>query len=255
MKYMRRLACLCLVLGPCLALAQSAAPLTGAFRVTETLAGIAGEDAAQKIAAVIAPDEPITWEVYVPEHYDAERPHGLMVYISPTQSGEMPRGWDRVMNEYKLIWVAANKSGNSEIVARRALLAQISPMLIGRDYNIDRERIYITGLSGGGKMASMVASEHANLFKGAIFNCGVEFWNRATPRHIDLLRKNHYVFVTGTHDQALEPTKKAYAKYLDAGVVNSKLMVIRDMTHRNPNRFDFAEAVAYLDARLAAATQ
>lgn len=252
---MRRLACLCLVLGPCLVLAQVAAPLTGTFRVTETLAGIAGQEAAQKIAAVIAPDEPITWEVYVPEHYDAERPHGLMVYISPTQSGEMPRGWDRVMNEYKLIWVAANKSGNSEIVARRAILAQISPMLIGRDYNIDRERIYITGLSGGGKMASMVASEHANVFKGAIFNCGVEFWDRATPRHIDLIRQNHYVFVTGTLDQALEPTKKAHAQYIDASVVNSKLMVIPNMTHRNPNRYVFAEAVAFLDARLAPNTE
>jgi hypothetical protein len=32
-------------------------------------------------------------------------------------------------------------------------------------------------------------------------------------------------------------------------------MVIRDMTHRNPNRFDFAEAVAYLDARLTQATE
>jgi predicted peptidase len=179
---MRRLFCLCLFFGPCLALAQAAAP-SGAFRITDTLAGIAGGDTAQKIAAVIAPDEQITWEVYVPEHYDAERPHGLMVYISPTQSGEMPRGWDRVMNDYNLIWVAANKSGNSEIVARRAILAQVAPILIRRDYSIDRERVYITGLSGGGKMASMVASEHANVFKGAIFNCGVEFWDRATPQH------------------------------------------------------------------------
>jgi hypothetical protein len=250
MKTKRQLVGLCLLLGSCLAIAQPVGPATGAFRITETLATIAGEDAANRIAAVIAPDEPITWEVYVPEHYDAGRPPGLMVYISPTLSGEMPNGWNRVMDDYNLVWVAANKSGNSETVGRRAILAQIAPTVVRRDYAINRERIYVTGLSGGGKMASMVATEHANLFKGGIFNCGVEFWRRATPRHIDLIRQNHYVFVTGTLDQALEPTKKAHARYLDAGVANSKLMVIRDMTHRNPNRFNFAEAVAYLDSRL-----
>jgi poly(3-hydroxybutyrate) depolymerase len=159
----RQLVGLCLLLGSCLAFAQPVGPATGAFRITETLAGIAGEDAVQKIAAVIAPDEPITWEIYVPEHYDAEQPPGLMVYISPTPSGEMPRGWDRVMNDHNLIWVAANKSGNSEIVARRAILAQISPMLIGRDYSIDRERVYITGLRGCPAAARWQAWSPANM--------------------------------------------------------------------------------------------
>lgn len=255
MKLAQRLLAFCLVIGQCLAYAEVPGPATGAFRVSETLAGIAGNDAAGRIAGVIAPHEPITWEVYVPDHYDAARPPGLMVYISPTSSGEMPRGWDSVMDEYNLIWIAANESGNSEIVGRRAVLAQIAPAVIGRDYAIDQERIYISGLSGGGKMASMVAAEHADLFKGGIFNCGVEFWDRAEPQLIDVIRRNHYVFITGTLDQALEPTKDAHAKYLDAGVANAKLMVIREMTHRNPSRYHFADAVAYLDTRLAPASE
>ena len=247
---MRRLVGLYLLVAPCLALSQAAGPQTGAFHISETLAGIAGAEAARSVADVVPPDEPITWEMYVPEHYDPERPPGLMVYISPTRSGEMPRGWDRVMDDHNLIWIAANRSGNSVIVGRRAIFAQLAPSVAGRRYELDSERIYVTGLSGGGKMASMVATEHANLFKGAIYNCGVEFWDRQTPRHIELIRQNHYVFVTGTLDQALEPTKKAHRNYLDAGVANSKLMVIRDMTHRNPNRYNFAKAVEYLDARV-----
>lgn len=250
MKTRRPLALLCTLAFAGVAAAQSAAPQTGDFRITDTLARIAGQEAAARIAEVIPPDEPITWEVFVPPGYDAATPPGLMVYISPTQTGEMPRGWDTVMEEHNLIWVAANRSGNSVVVPRRAIFAQIAPVMINRQYTIDRERIYVTGLSGGGKMASMVATEHANLFKGAIYNCGVAFWDQKTPRHIDLIRQNHYVFVTGTLDQALEPTKKAHKRYLRAGVENSKLMVIEDMTHRNPNRYRFAEAVAYLDSRL-----
>ena len=64
----------------------------------------------------------------------------------------------------------------------RALYAVIAPTLIGADYQIDRSRIYLTGMSGGGKMASMVAVDHAHLFKGAVFNCGVEFWDKKPAR-------------------------------------------------------------------------
>ena len=52
------------------------------------------------------------------------------------------------------------------------------------------ERVYVSGLSGGGKMASMVAIDHAHLFKGAIYNCGVEFWD-SPPRRIAEIRRHH----------------------------------------------------------------
>lgn len=226
------------------------APQTGVFRITASLAEVVGADTAENAAEIIAPDKPISWQVYVPPDYDPEDPPGLMVYISPTRSGDMPRGWQTVMDDRNLIYVAANKSGNRALVARRAVFAMVAPTLIGKRYRLNRERIYVTGLSGGGKMASMVATDHAHLFKGAIYNCGVDFWDEHPPRRFDEIKQNHYVFVTGTLDQALEPTRKVHAQYLRAGVENSKLMVIRDMTHRNPNRYDFDEAVAYLDSRL-----
>ena len=56
--------------------------------------------------------------------------------------------------------------------------------------------------------------------------------------------------MTGTLDQALEPPKKVYQQYRNARVANIKLMVIPNMTHRNPNRFRFSEAITFLDARL-----
>lgn len=40
---------------------------------------------------------------------------------------------------------------------------------------INHERVYLSGLSGGGKMANMVATDNAHLFKGAIYSCGVDF--------------------------------------------------------------------------------
>ena len=223
---------------------------TGNFRLSSSMLQLAGENTARHAEKSVAPDELLTWEIYVPENYQPDNPPGLMVYISPTPSGEIPRDWETIMEDRNLIWVAANGSGNSVIVARRAIFAMIAPTLIQKYYKIDAKRVYLSGLSGGGKMASIVATDNAHLFKGAIYNCGVDFWQQDPPKRFEQIKQNHYVFVTGTLDQALEPTKKVYKQYRQAGVENIKLMVIHNMTHRNPNRFNFSEAIEFLDSRL-----
>ena len=156
-----------------------------------------------------------------------------------------------MLDRHNVIWIGANRSGNNELVARRILLALFATTAARQRYAIDAERIYISGLSGGGKTASMIATEQAQLFRGAIYNCGVEVWDAEEPQRLEEMRRNRYVFVTGTYDQALEPTKRAYRAYRRAGVENSKLMVIRHMTHRNPDSYEFEEALQYLDARVA----
>jgi hypothetical protein len=224
-------------------------PQTGEFVLLRKTSDLVSAEAAASIATVVSPDEEIAWQLYVPPSYDPSKPAGLLVYVSPTPSGEIPRGWSSVLDSRNVIWIGTDRAGNSELVARRILFAMLAPTVARQHYEIDAERIYITGLSGGGKTASMVATDQAQMFRGAIYNCGVEFWD-TEPERIELIRQNHYVFVTGTYDQALEPTKKAYRGYRKAGVENSRLMVIRHKTHRNPDSYEFEESLLYLDSRL-----
>jgi len=244
------LLCLTTIVAPMESNAEAGGVQTGEYRISSTLAQVAGESSARFAAEMLPPDEPISWQVYVPDAYRADNPPGLLVYISPSPSGEIPRGWGTVMDDHNLIWVAANGSGNSVMAGRRALFSVIAPTLIGKRYKIDRERIYLSGLSGGGRMASRVATDNAHLFKGAIYNSGADFWGREPPQRYEQIKQNNYVFITGTLDQALEPTKKVYKKYRKAGIENIKLMVIRNMTHENPSRFKFSEAITFLDSRL-----
>lgn len=223
---------------------------TGEFQLTFTMIEVAGADSARAVETVIPADEAISWEIYVPDSYLPEKPTGLMVYISPSMSGEIPQRWKSVMDKYNMIWVAANHSGNRVTAARRAVFALIAPTLAAKYYKLDGERIYLSGLSGGGKMAGMVAADYPRLFKGAIFNCGINSLDQHPSKQLELFKQNHYVFVTGTRDHALEQTKKVHRQYLRSGVENSKLMVIRNMTHRNPDSSDFAAAIQYLDARI-----
>jgi hypothetical protein len=242
-----RLALIFAQLAMCISL-RAETVATGEFTVDHSPVELLG-DGAKKIESVIAQDERITWEMFVPETYDVKKPAGLLVNVSPMSSGEIPRQWKSVLEEHNLIWISANESGNRVLVTRRVLYAIIAPNIVTKSYAIDRERMYLSGLSGGGKVASMVAIDYANTFRGAIYNCGVEVWDGDEPRMIDAVRKNRYVFVTGEYDQALGRTKSVYRRYRKAGIENSKLMVINKMTHRNPDRHEFEKAVLYLDSR------
>jgi len=226
--------------------AESDAPRTGDFAITMTSGELLGE-AAEKIVSVIAIDEPITWEVYVPEGYSVESPAGIVVYVSPSQSGTPPRGWSSVMDEHNLIWISANKSGNRVLVPRRVLKAILALKAIQQEYVLDETRIYVAGFSGGGKIASMIATDYANTFDGGFFICGVEFWDVDEPRHFEAIKSNRYVFLSGEHDQALRPTKRVYRNYKDAGIPHIQLVVVRDMGHTNPPRRELSRAIEFLD--------
>lgn len=65
---------------------------TGSFTITLSPGKLLGE-AAQKVASVIPVDEPISWEVYIPESYGAESPAGIVVYVSPSHPEAGPASW------------------------------------------------------------------------------------------------------------------------------------------------------------------
>ncbi len=222
-------------------------PQTGAFTASYTTKALLGE-AASRIESLISLDELITWEIYVPPGYRPDSPAGLLVYVSPSPSGALPRGWSRIMDEHNLIWISANESGNRALVPRRVLLSILAISAAQQTYAVDAERVYISGFSGGGKVASMVATDYAETFKGGIFICGVEFWQGERPRYFDYIKSNHYVFLTGDHDQALEPTKRVFRAYRKAGIESTNLIVIRNMGHSTPKNHDLAKAIVFLDS-------
>jgi poly(3-hydroxybutyrate) depolymerase len=172
-----------------------------------------------------------------------------MVYISPMDSGEIPGRWKEVMDAGNLIWIGANKSGNRIRVARRVTYAMVAPAVVARSYKVDSSRVYVSGFSGGGRVASMVAPEYAQLFKGAVFICGVEFWGSRKPAQLDAVKANRYVFLTGKKDFNRGETRSAHRSYRRAGVDDVLLMDISGMDHSLPSAVKFAEAIAFLDDR------
>ena len=234
---------------PSVADSDNDAPPTGAFAVGYTPRALLG-DVADKFSSAIALDEQATWEIVAPSNYNADNPPGLLVFVSPTPSGAPPRGWHELMDEHNLIWISANNSGNKVVVPERVMKALLALSAVQQQFVLDPERVYISGFSGGGKVASMITTDYAGLFKGGIFIGGVEPWPKQQPAQYELIKSHHFVFLTGDSDFNLAPTKRIYREYKKAGITNSKLMVINEMAHTVPRSHTFKRAIDYLDERV-----
>ena len=221
----------------------------GQFEVTHKAVEFLDPETIDTVASFLDAETDITWKMYVPKSYDPARPAGLMVYISPSQKGWIPRKWQSVFNDSNMIWISANESGNEVVVGKRMIYAVLAPQIAAKNYQIDKDRIYLSGFSGGGKVSGMVAINFANLFRGALYICGAEYWNEEPPRHFANVEKNRYVFLTGSQDFNHDLTYKIFFKYEAAGLENIELINVPRMAHENPDTRYFRKALEFLDHR------
>lgn len=213
---------------------------TGEFVLKATTAEVLGNDAA-KYENYISQNDALSWEVYVPENYDASKPAGIMVFAGAPRDVRAPNGWMSVMKDKNLIWVAARKSGNGSSVHQRELLAMMSIPLIEENYAVDKSRIYVTG---EGRTAGRVVMDYPEMFKGAVF-MGSRIWEDDAQEKVKNIKDNRFVFVTREKSAFPKGTRYAYNKYKTAGVANSKIVLIQGK-HRY-NRPKFAKSIDYLD--------
>jgi len=216
------------------------------LRLEATPGQLIGEQEAARLGHILDPGEPLSWEVYLPVN-DSEDTPGVLVYVSPRAEGKIDPRWKSVMDSHNLIYIAANDSGNKISTIKRMLIATMAIHALAQNHAFNIERIYVSGFSGGGRVASRLASHYPEIFSGAIYICGVDFWKEKQTPKVDRLLQNRFVFLTGSKDFNRSETSRIYRKYLKAGATQSKLMVIPGMRHQLPDDADLAEALRFLD--------
>ena len=215
------------------------------LKITSTLEQLYGAERAAKFSELLDPNAEISWQVYLPD-YAGDEPPGLLVYVSPTRSGAMDGRWAKVLDKHNLVYVGANRSGNKVPVTRRMVLATSSIMAVKRHIGINEDRIFVSGFSGGGRVASFLSNQYPAVFSGAIFICGVDFWNEDVISDMERVLNNRYVFVSGARDFNLSETRIVYNKYLKAGAKNSLLEIENGMSHELPNANTLDAALTFL---------
>ncbi|MEQ8179831.1 MAG: PHB depolymerase family esterase [Amphiplicatus sp.] len=226
--------------------AQANAAQTGEIERTAKLVDIVGETGARNFESALPSDHDIEFELFVPETYDASKPAGVFVFVSPSPAGEIPRDWKKIFEAKNLIWVSVAKSGNKRPTMRRIVETIVSPAYVTQNYAIDPKRIYVAGFSGGGRIASIVAPNYPDMFAGAVYICGVNPWEKEQPAALEQMRANRYAFVSGSEDFNLRETREAHGEYKKAKL-DALLQVSPGAGHDMPDARKLEAVIDYLD--------
>lgn len=222
-------------------------PGAGADLTIETTpAELLGGQQADRFGKILAPDKPVSWQVYSPAA-DPQNSPGVLVYVSPMVTGMIDSRWREVMDAQNLIYIAANDMGNEVPTIRRMVMANLAVKALAQRYVFDAGRIYVSGFSGGGKVASLLATQYPQVFSGAIYICGVDFWKEEQTPNIARVLENRFVFVTGSKDFNRMQSRRVQQRYIKAGAQHTRLIVVPGMGHKHPDAAYLTEALTFLD--------
>lgn len=180
------------------------------------------------------PDE--TFQVLVPESYEADGTWGVLAWVSPTLFGGSRRPETlEALAAHKLIWIGANNASNRRPVWDRIWLALDALHNIRGLYELDPDRTYVGGYSGGGRTASRVGVLYPDAVRGAWSLYGCDYyreipiperpgmlWPAKYPRPPapDLRRvqrTTRFVLVTGPRDFNFTQTRATRDRMLADG--------------------------------------
>lgn len=201
-----------------------------------------------------------TFSVYVPPEYDPEGdPYGVVVWISPFDDGAIPPELRAAFDERRLIWIAADGAGNSRHLFHRTGLALDAAANLKRIYNVDPDRVFVSGLSGGGRVAAMAAVDFPDVFAGGFPIIGVTTYLEVplasnpgqrvlqfpepSAEVLERAREQPLVIMTGTGDYNREECRLAAEAYEEDEFTNVHFLEIQGMGHEMPSAGDFARGL------------
>ena len=205
------------------------------------------------------------YSVYVPSDYTENNSCGLLVWVSAGERGNIPEGWSMLMDKHKLIWVGAHRSGNKHNVpGRRMALALDAVHNVKGMYNIDPNRVYVSGISGGGRVASILAMHYPDIFSGGIFVVGVECWEaievtgkpgqfykpmpKPQSKYLAMAKeRGRYVLLTGDYDSNRLQTYDYYQNGYSKSLKHVLYIQVPGMGHELPPSEWYEKAIVYLD--------
>ena len=205
----------------------------------------------------------VVFEVVVPESYDSKKPAPLFVWISPTDDGKAPASLIDSMARRGVIYIGADNAGNEKNVNLRFRAAIDAVLNMKKLYSIDEKKVIISGSSGGGRCASMLAITYPDVFTfGGMYCIGCNFfddvldeqrrrykgfWEKKNTNLLGIAKKHCYAFITGGKDFNKPDTKRCYDGYKANGFKNCLYHENPELDHNMPHAEDVEAAFSFFD--------
>ena len=206
------------------------------------------------------PDE--QFFVRLPSGYSARSPAGLMVWIAASASGRPPEVFNQAADELNCIMVGVADAGNLRLATDRYQLALDMVATMVRRYHINTNRVYVTGISGGGRVSSGLVACFPEVFTGAVPIVGLNAYKpvplgdgrfvvagfgRPKAASWRLLRQHRIAPMTGPLDFNYREMVNA-TRIMTRDGLNVRMFEYEDMTHTLPTPERFLEALLWVDA-------
>jgi hypothetical protein len=214
--------------------------------------------------------------ISVPANYDSRHDFGLIVFIPPDNKfTDLPRGWEGVLADHNLLFIAPQRAGNDQPVDRRYGLAVLAEGEMLTHYRIDPSRVFAAGFSGGARIANDMGFYQSDVFRGTIQICGANFYRHvrqtnppapdapegeygllsASPQEVDNARSNvRFALITGTRDFRHGNILDLYENgYVDDGFA-AHLFDVSGMLHTLCDADTLSRAITFVEPARAVVT-
>lgn len=187
--------------------------------------------------------------LFVPPNYRGNERFGLLVFIHAGDQMNVPADWKKTLTNRKLLFIAPQNVGNRQPVARRVSASLVAIHKMMELYDVDPERIYVAGHSGGAKVAGALASTEVDLVRGALLNCAVILPSDAVTDEAALKKVKsqvRFAMITGPKDFNHEAIVSIHDQLAEENY-RVKLFDVPGMGHQLARAPAFAAAIAWLD--------
>lgn len=203
-----------------------------------------------------------TFHIRLPEGFNPDEPTGVLVWISPTESGKIPEVLGDACDRIGLVAIGVDNNGNRREITDRLQNHLDSIETLAQHARIDRQRIYLTGMSGGGRCSGILLLAFPDVFAGAVPIVGLDtyhdaptgkgrqYWPRGlgkpAGKWLRILRDRRIRSITGSADFN-EPEMVLRTEMLSADGLEAQIDVIEGMGHTMPSAVQFEEALVWVD--------
>ncbi|MCC6679136.1 MAG: hypothetical protein IT436_18580 [Phycisphaerales bacterium] len=196
-----------------------------------------------------------------PKGYDPRSPAGLLVWVHASPNGQPPAPIFEAADQLGLVCISQADAGNDCAIADRYQRIFDAVATAAARYHVDPRRIYITGISGGGKVSSVLWACFPDLFSGCVPIVGLacyenvpigngQIWpglyDKPRANVFNLLKSQRCAAITGPKDFNYDSIIAAH-KVLERDGLPARVFEHAELAHTMPTPGQFAEALMWVD--------
>ncbi|MCZ6837413.1 MAG: hypothetical protein O7G85_16680 [Planctomycetota bacterium] len=199
-------------------------------------------------------------DIYVrlPMNYDPREPAGLVVWCAAGAGGLIPSVFAPALDALNLICVGVANAGNQRPIGDRVQLMLDARANAIERFHVDPQRIYMTGLSGGGRVTSSMAVCFPEYIRGSVSIVGFSSYEtfgqsigtvgRPPVKWLAMAKDRPFAMISGPDDFNNKEMKGRFGILQREGFRNMKFFDYPDLGHTLPTSEQFTEALQWVDA-------